>query len=371
MEKETGKLTDDALQRRLARFIAQVRGPRCIGGSAGTWIGTNLGAIRQDNEDRALVTFASYKSAPQRNFALGALCDGIGGLARGGDAAVLAISVFVTRFLRTPKLSSPDRLRGAVMAANTAVCTMLGGRGGTTLSAVLIDGQGDAFGVNVGDSRIYGISGSRQLIRLSRDDTFAEMLGRHNGVKDRNQLLQFLGMGEGIEPHIVTVNPTECSTFLVTSDGIHGAPEEALAQVVRNAREDIEVVRRLIDLSDALGGHDNGTALILPTRVETSGPDHDQGLNLRFWSASDRLEIWIPVLADELRQDQLSAGLAEPGQTDGGEQAEKRGEPQSDLIGRGGRRSSKKKKSRNGRQLPPDKPEQPPLDIHFPGKNGY
>jgi serine/threonine protein phosphatase PrpC len=191
MERGGERLTDDALQRRLARFVAEVRTPRSVAGSTGIWIGTNLGAVREQNEDRALVTSASYKTAPQKNFVLGALCDGIGGLARGRDAAVLAISVFVSRLLRTPKLSTADRLRGAAVAANAAVYAMLGGRGGTTLSAVLINGQGHAVGVNVGDSRIYCISQSRELIQLSRDDTLGGVLGRRDHAMRRNELLQF------------------------------------------------------------------------------------------------------------------------------------------------------------------------------------
>jgi PPM family protein phosphatase len=302
--------TDDALQRRLARFVTEAKTPRSVAGSMGIWVGTNLGAVREQNQDRALVTSASYKTAPQKNFILGALCDGIGGLARGEDAAVLAISVFVSRFLRTPKLPAADRLRGAAMVANAAVYSMLGGRGGTTLSAVLVNGQVDAIGVNVGDSRIYCISHTRELIQLSRDDTLGGVLGRRDDAAHRNELLQFLGMGEGLEPHILTAQPEDSSALLVTSDGIHGAPSDALAQVVRNARTGAQLVRRLIDLSDALGGHDNGTAFVLPTRVQPH-QDEDQGLNLRFWSASDRLEIWIPVLADEVRQEHLPPALTE------------------------------------------------------------
>ncbi len=368
MERGAEKPTDDALQRRLARFVAEAKTPRSVSGSTGIWIGTNLGAVREQNQDRALVTSAWYKTAPQKNFVLGALCDGIGGLIKGEDAAVLAISVFVSRFLRTPKLSTADRLRGAALAANAAVYSMLGGRGGTTLSAVLVNGQGHAVGVNVGDSRIYCISHSRELIQLSRDDTLGGVLGKRDDATHRNELLQFLGMGEGIEPHILAAQSEDASALLVTSDGIHDAPSEALAQVVRNARTGGELVRRLIDLSDALGGHDNGTAFVLPTRVEAPQPDEDQGLNLRFWSALDQLEIWIPVLADEVRQEHLPPAFTEAKDTDAGEQAETRQKTRKDSSTRRARRASKKKKSSDGGILPLDQAERPPLDIRFPGK---
>ena len=41
-----------------------------------------------------------YADAPERNFTLAALCDGMGGMAQGEYAAVLALSTFVARILR-------------------------------------------------------------------------------------------------------------------------------------------------------------------------------------------------------------------------------------------------------------------------------
>jgi PPM family protein phosphatase len=367
MERDAGKPIDDALQRRLARFVAEVKSPRSVGGSEGVCIGTNLGAVREHNEDRALVALASYKSEPQRNFMLAALCDGIGGLTKGGDAAVLAISVFVSRFLRTPRVPSSERLHGAAMAANAAVYRMLSGRGGTTLSAVFINGNGQAVNVNVGDSRVYSISDSRQLVQLSRDDTIAEALGNRDATKHQTQLLQFLGMGEGVEPHIFATHSAQ-SAFLLTSDGIHGAPREALAQVVRNARTDMEVVQRLLDLSDALGGHDNSTALFVPIRVAAPEADHEQGLNLRFWSASDRLEIWIPILADELRQERLPSALAEARDVELKERSDMYSKQPGDQSRRRSRRRSGKKTDK-ANTLPLNEAERPPLDIRFPEKD--
>jgi len=155
--------SDDTLQRRLAQFLAGLKASRAFNGAADMGVGTSLGAVRDANEDRALIARVSYAPTPDRSFALGVVCDGIGGLPRGGDAAFWAVSVFVSRFLRTPKLGTPDRLVAAATAANHAVYELLGGRGGATLSAVVVDRLGNVCGVNVGDSRIYGITQSRLL----------------------------------------------------------------------------------------------------------------------------------------------------------------------------------------------------------------
>jgi PPM family protein phosphatase len=368
VERDVPRYATDALQARLARFIAKASAPCAVSGSDGVWVGTNLGSVRERNEDRVLITFASYKTAPRKDFILAVLCDGIGGLSRGDDAAILAISVFVSRVLRTAKLTNRERLYEAALRANDAVYGMLAGRGGATLSAVLVNGEEPVVGVNIGDSRIYGISEARKLIQLSRDDTLAAILGKQDDDRGKNELLQFVGMGEGIEPQIIIASQSEASSFLVTSDGIHGAPSDALDQVVRNIRDDSDLIRRLIKLSNALGGHDNGTVCLLPAHVTTPNSHLDQGLTLSFLSPSDRLEIWIPVLADEMRHDRLPPALAN---TD---------EPAPDpLLVSTGLNSTKtrshKKRSRlrkspsTADKLPLEKPERPPLNVQFPGKD--
>jgi hypothetical protein len=249
---------------------------------------------------------------------------------------------------------------------------MLNGGGGATLSAILINGEDQPIGVNVGDSRIYAISHAGQLTQLSQDDTLAGMVGKQDDGSGQNQLLQFLGMGEGIEPHIITTNKADVSTILVTSDGIHGAPPDAFAQVVRNAPADSTLIKRLIELSEALGGRDNSTVFALPTHIEARDLDYAQGLNLTFLSPSDRLEIWIPVLADDVRQERLPSAL-----TDGEEAAShddvkdiKRGfrpNPKTRASQRRERRSPKKRSTKPG-ELPLDQADRPPLDVWFPGK---
>jgi serine/threonine protein phosphatase PrpC len=219
----------------------------------------------------------------------------MGGLISGDEAAVIAVSVFVSRVIRWPSQPAPDRLRWAALAANDAVCKSLGGLGGTTLSAVMVGWQGTVVGVNAGDSRIYGLTRSRDVKQLSRDDTITGLLGRQEGM-GADRLIQFIGMGAGIEPRIVDMDQGEFDSILITSDGIHCAPRAAFSQAIRAAASNLDLIRRLLALSDALGGQDNGTALLLPTRFGVPNGDSEQGLNLTFWSPSDRLEIWIPAL---------------------------------------------------------------------------
>jgi PPM family protein phosphatase len=362
--------SDDALQRRLSRFLAEVRTPRSFNGAASMGIGTSIGAVRDGNQDRALITLASYAWTPDRDFALGVVCDGIGGLQRGGDAAFWAVSVFVSRFLRTAKLETSERLAAAASAANDAVYELLRGRGGATLSAAVVDRQGNIFGVNVGDSRIYGITHSRALVQLSRDDTLAAVLGRPEELDQSNRLVQFIGMGEGIEPHPITPVRSNFESLLLTSDGAHGAPPEALTLLVRNAGENSEIIRRLIALSDVLGGRDNSTALILPTSLEPHDSDPEQGLGLTFLSPSARLEVWLPILAGEARLDRFSADLTEassPPELSATKARSKHRRARREQVGEPPQKSASSSKS--GRQSEPAELEHPMLDVHFPNRS--
>jgi serine/threonine protein phosphatase PrpC len=97
-------------------------------------------------------------------------------MASGEAPAILAISTFTTRTIRSERPSPDQRLSMAALAANEAVYKLLAGRGGATLSAVLIGAHFGTTAVNVGDSRIYLIAKAGNITQLSRDDTLGEYL---------------------------------------------------------------------------------------------------------------------------------------------------------------------------------------------------
>jgi serine/threonine protein phosphatase PrpC len=142
------------LERRIARFVAADNACDSLNGTSDACLGTCTGPVRERNQDRALIALTSYPAAPEKGLALGIVCDGMGGLVNGDEAAVTAVGVFVSRVIRWPGQPARDRLRWAALAANDAVHKALGGLGGTTLSAVMVCRQGAAVGVNAGDSRI-------------------------------------------------------------------------------------------------------------------------------------------------------------------------------------------------------------------------
>jgi hypothetical protein len=226
-------------------------------------------------------------------------------------------------------------------------------------------------GVNVGDSRIYGINWDREIFQLSKDDTIAAMLGEIGpDGPNQNRLIQFVGMGEGIEPHVFVANKKRFKDMLLTSDGIHGSPPGMLASVVKRDFSNFELVEQLVSFSLARGGHDNGTAVALSTQSEAKLPNHSQGLNLTFWSPSKQLEIWIPILGG-LRREHIPTAFhdATEGPRSNREAGEVRdADPTSPKTARKRAekrrpKGSRKKVSRN-EQLPLS--DAPALDIKFP-----
>lgn len=355
--------SENRLQHRLAEFLSSFPSARAVNGGEDICVGTHVGAIRKKNEDRALIIWATYSDVPKRNFLLGVVSDGIGGLARGDEAAVLAVGVFSAQIVKYLRLPIASRMRAAAEDANNAVYSLLQGKGGATLSAALIADE-QLVGVNVGDSRIYGISGDRKITQLTQDDTLAGYLGRREKLDPKeNGLVQFIGMGKGLEPHIITARREALSSILVTSDGVHGAPKDALSEVVRFSRTNIEIINRLITLSTILGGRDNSTALAFPTIFQD--PPVAQGTNITCITPFDRLEIWAPL---------TEATTSEHLQTPDEKKAEVstvRANPKTQRNAtnqRDRKKKGKKKRGSNGDIGLPLDDNTPSLDISFPEK---
>ncbi|MCP9832152.1 hypothetical protein KBY80_12290 [Synechococcus sp. JJ3a-Johnson] len=188
-------------------------------------------------------------------------------MVEGATAAELALSSFVAAFSTKKHGSLADHLCAAVEAANEDVYRRFGGRGGATLSSVAISSDGEMAGVNVGDSRIYGLLEDSQLIQFSKDDTLGNALSDiavPSAVGKLGELLQFVGLGKGIVPHRINLNglPSPFKCLFLTSDGAHGLHGPVFDELVRNSPGIVEMAKRLIAISEWTGGKDNATVAI-------------------------------------------------------------------------------------------------------------
>jgi PPM family protein phosphatase len=303
------------VQSRLAQALALQASTRTVRNNGGAALGSSIGSVRKRNEDCCLVARASYARGGRPSFTVAIVCDGLGGMLDGREAAILAASAFVSNLFCTYSSDPRERLQKAVAYANVEVFRRLNSGGGTTLSAVLL--LPDQLGLlcHVGDSRVYGVSQDRSLQQLSRDDTLNALLKKRDsadvGSKD-SRLVQFVGMGDEMEPQIAPI-PNHSHSVLLTSDGAHDVPDPLFQRVVFEANGGVELIRNLIKLSEVLGGRDNASAVLLPVADDVNFQTAFDENELFVIMPDDTLSIYIAGSQLTERSSQLlHAGLAEP-----------------------------------------------------------
>ena len=250
--------------------------------------------MRKRNEDCCLVARAYYAHDSRTNFTIAIVCDGLGGMSQGREAAILATSAFTAHLYCATAVGWEERLSEAIAYVNAQIFRRLHGDGGTTLSAV-ISCQDVAMLCHVGDSRVYGIMPDRALEQLSRDDTINALMKRQEADAEApkdSRLLQFVGMGDEMEPQIATV-PPYCRSVLLTSDGAHDVPHAVFQRVVSAAAGGSDLIRKLLTLADMTGGRDNASAILLPIGSEAEFYDESGENELLTILPSETLAIHI------------------------------------------------------------------------------
>jgi serine/threonine protein phosphatase PrpC len=259
-------------------------------------VGSLKGPVRADNQDRAAVAFISRQPEKHNSLLVAVVCDGMGGMAEGGAAAALATSVFLAHLGQAINAPLQDRLAQAVESANLAVFNRWNGSGGTTLSSVVITPSGTVWAAHAGDSRIYR-QAAEGLVLVTTDDTVQGVVHGHVGTEEEdrldNRLLQFVGIGESLAPHIFDLGNAAEARWLLTTDGAHGLGKRLLNDIAAGARSPVDLVRKLVFVADAAGVHDNATVVSLSKRDFQAPFVFGSGLTLTIWTAGGRLDLWV------------------------------------------------------------------------------
>jgi PPM family protein phosphatase len=218
----------------------------------------------------------------------------MGGMADGAICSSLTASIFLSTYVQNVNISIKDRIIGSVKQANDAIFAKYNGTGGSTLSAFIMDNQEGILGVNVGDSRIYSIE-DHFLSQMTVDDTLEGQFARDNdGTYGRNELLQYIGMGQGIEPHIISLSEsTKSPNILLTSDGIHFLDKRTMELVTDNATDSALAIKRLTELAKWCGGHDNASAIIANFSTMTLENSNLNRGELEVWDTFGELRVII------------------------------------------------------------------------------
>ena len=257
-------------------------------------IGTAVGEVRTENQDRAVVA-RFIGSTPSESWIALCLSDGMGGMADGRQCAELATAVFIVSLLNNIALPPESRVRRAVLNANAAVFRRYRERGGTTIAALVY--MGHVMGVSAGDSRIYAHDSRAGLIQISVDDSIAGELNRLNIAGDaefQNALTQFVGIGEPLQPRMYTPKyDAQATRWLLSSDGIHGSAGSLLEPILKASPNNLSAAHRLVQLSRWCGGLDNATVVIASSDLFSPKALVGRAGVLELWDSLSKLELYV------------------------------------------------------------------------------
>lgn len=236
---------------------------------------TDIGKVRSENQDR--VRYAENVSPA---FGVLAVCDGMGGANAGSIASETAVDTFVDNVSahlvnRKDKLPLDEVILEGAGRANAVVyersVSDLACEGmGTTLAAALVTAKSCRV-VNVGDSRVYLISGGT-IRQITRDHSFVEDLVERGIIRReearthprKNIITRAVGVEPTVECDVFAPKVKKNDILLLCSDGLSNTvtDEELLDTVVQN-KDLPKVAQALLELALERGAPDNVTIGLL------------------------------------------------------------------------------------------------------------
>lgn len=254
--EEAGSATDEAAEPLRLRFAAL----------------SDVGRVRRDNQD-------SGYAGPW----LLAVCDGVGGAARGDIASSTAVAQ-LRRLDERPAGDPVALVAGALHRAHDRIGELvdhdpaLNGTS-TTATLALFDGHKLAIG-HVGDTRAYLLRDG-ELKRITKDHTFVQTLIDEGRISEeearvhphRNLILQALDGVHEAEPDLFSEEVRAGDRLLLCSDGACGVlDDDRIADILGTATPDFAVVE-LVRASLEAGSSDNVTCVVADVVAEDDDID--------------------------------------------------------------------------------------------------
>src|SRR4051812_42058054 len=241
---------------------------------------SDVGRVRKDNQD-------SGYAGPW----LLAVCDGVGGAARGDVASATAISQL--RKLDVPPTDDPDhdllgRVAGALHRAHDRIGELvdedpaLNGTS-TTATVALFDGSRVGLG-HVGDSRAYLFRGG-EITQLTADHTFVQSLIDEGRITEaearvhphRNLILKAIDGVHEAEPDLFVIELLVGDRLLLCSDGASGVLDDGrLADILATGSVEFAAVE-LVRSSLEAGSSDNVPGLVAEVAEGPEGAGGPKG----------------------------------------------------------------------------------------------
>ncbi|GHO82303.1 PP2C family protein-serine/threonine phosphatase [Dictyobacter formicarum] len=285
-------LVDYAINRAQRGACAPTDGSRCD-----VSIGLHPGRVRDRNEDCVLVVQGVRPS--QESFGLFVVCDGMGGHARGQEAAHLALQTMLEDLLAhlesdavppswervlVESIQQANRsiyLRNLCLdqeriADGVAVSTSQMRHMGTTVTALLLLDH-VAYIANVGDSRTYLYHHSLQ--KITHDHSLVAHLVSEGVLRaeeiythpQRNQITRSLGIRPRVDVDTFVLSLHDDETFLLCSDGLwEMTRDDRIEAVLATSWARASVMTSwLVQIANEGGGTDNIACVVVQLRPHT------------------------------------------------------------------------------------------------------
>jgi len=237
---------------------------------------SDVGRVRKDNQDSGYV-------GPW----MLAVCDGVGGAARGDLASATAIGQ-LRKLDARPSDDMRGQVAGALHRANDRIAELvdddptLSGTS-TTATMALFDGEKLTFG-HVGDSRAY-LFRDDSIRQLTKDHTFVQSLIDEGRITDddarthphRNLILKAIDGVHDIDADLFDLEVKVGDRVLLCSDGASGVLDDGrLADILSMGTPDYAAVE-LVRASLESGTTDNVTCLVADVVEEADEEADEEG----------------------------------------------------------------------------------------------
>ena len=235
---------------------------------------SDLGLVRTENQDSYGKFPLDSNDLDRNKGLLFIVADGMGGHVGGKEASQTAIKIVNREYFSFSSKVVPECLKYAFKNANIKIFQSSKGemqfhKKGTTCTALVLE-QEFAHIAHVGDSRVYRITDG-EIEQLTDDHTQVEEMLKKGIISEeeakdhpgKSILVRALGIEHDIEVDIKEKIPVKCGQyFVLCSDGLARVKKEEIKDIV-TSEIPTNACKKLIQLANDRGGHDNITVLII------------------------------------------------------------------------------------------------------------
>lgn len=242
---------------------------------------TDLGRIRENNEDKFEFFVPEDTETLARKGSLFAVADGMGGHAAGQIASEIALKTLVDHYYSDASPLIEESLKAALKKANGIVYDLSRAVAqrqgmGTTVTLLVIRGD-DAYIAHVGDSRCYRIRDSK-IEQLSDDHSWVNEQVKLGSLTQeqallspfRNRITRSIGNFPSVDVDIFSLEAKQGDIYILCSDGLSGELTDSEILEIAEKRACSQVAWNLVNQAVEKGGRDNTTAVVVAIRKLTS-----------------------------------------------------------------------------------------------------